>query len=452
MAGKHLKENYDNDISHRSGRRPERGRKAKKSLKVPVVAAAVSVLLAIAVFAALRISGTDSGRSPRITVSPAPSEQPAAVSAQPVPEPTLSPEEIRAQEEAERKKAEELKAEASKYSFYQKLEKGYDTNILILGDSTAADPAGDAVNGIVDGPKFSGLSEYLEEKYSSDVTVTDLAVSGGNLLADAMRVLNMPEEPSYDLVILSYGLNDENEMIDNGFTVQENDTVWPNYSALLLTLSNRFPNCSIICTLEPCFQEITHELYGMQRVSMLYGIPVIDMVSALSEKGDNAFSDCLEQDRTLNEKGMREWISLICEAVDENVSKSAEKMRRVETYIEKSIGVSQLSFIPVSDVRVSRRDETSYTVDIKAKGLSYIQHKKPIGRDDAKVIADDMLYSFAKPKGVETAAGSYITLLHEQMLCEKSFEIIFSDRELADGLEGFYFVEYSPEENADTGS
>ena len=386
--------------------------------------------------------------APSVTAPPA--EEPVPTpEPTPTPVPTPSPEEIAAQEEAARREAAARKAEAAKYSFYQKLKKGYDTNILVLGDASAADPAGDRVNGIVDGPKFSGLSKVLEEKYPSKVTITNLAFPAGSLLGDAIRVLEMPEEPSYDLIILSYGLNDQKENKEANIFghVEPNQNLWPDYMALLLTLSNKFPDCSIVCTLEPCFHEITEELDGMRRISeAYYGIPVIDLVTALHEKGDGSDLAFFEADQTtLNEKGMEEWIRLLRELIDTKAEESAEKMARIVTGYDKANGVSKLSFIPAADPRVSRRDDTSYTLDIKAEGISFIRHKKQLGREDLKVIADDMLYNFGKTGGIETPEGSYIILLHEQLLCEKSFEIIFADKELADGLEGFYLIEKKAE-------
>ena len=419
------------------------------SVLIPVLLAII-IVLAAGLIVTVRYISTQEEAAPVPTASPTPTEEPAATPVPPTPEPTLSPEEIKAMEEAERAEEEARKEEAARYSFYQKLEKGFDTNILIMGDSSAADPAGDKVNGIVDGAKFSGLSEYLEEKYPSDVTITNLAVSSGNLLADALRVLDMPEEPSYDLIILSYGLNDqkENKEADIFGHVEANQDLWPNYTSLLLTLSNKFPDCSIICTLEPCFHEITEELDGMKRISeALYGIPVIDLVTALQEKSEGSDLEFFEQDQTtLNEKGMKEWIRLLCELIDGNVEESVGKMERIAAFFDKSNGVARLSFIPVSDRRFSRRDDTSYTLDVWARGISYIRHKKLIGRDDAKVIADEMLYSLGRPKGVENPDGSYTILLHEQMLCENSFEIIFSSKELADELEGVYLVVWSDDE------
>ena len=418
----------------------------------------ISILLAVAVtiitavvagcIVTARYQAMKNDAAPPPVTAPPPEATAVPTPPPPTPVPTLSPEEIAAREEAERREAATKKAEAAKYSFYQKLEKGYDTNILVLGDSTAADPTGDRVNGIVDGPKFSGLSKYLEGKYPSKVTVTNLAFPAGSLLGDAMRVLEMPEEPSYDLIILSYGLNDTKETEPNVFGyVEPNQNLWPDYMALLLTLNNKFPDGSIVCTLEPCFHEITEELDGMRRISeAYYKIPVIDLVTALQEKGNGSDLEFFEADQTtLNEKGMEEWIRLLCELIDTKTEESADKMERITTDYDKANDVSRLSFIPVTDPRVSRRDDTSYTLDIKAEGISFIRHKKQLGREGVKVIADDMLYNFGKTGGIETPEGSYIILLHEQLLCENSFEIIFTSKELADELEGIYLIEKKAE-------
>ena len=83
---------------------------------------------------------------------------------------------------------------------------------------------------------------------------------------------------------------------------------------------------------------------------------------------------------------------------------------------------------------------------IGSEGLSYIQHKEMLGKDNAKVIADNILYSFVKPGGAKTPEGGYITLIYENLISEKDFTITFTSKELADGLEGFYLLEKTEEE------
>ena len=371
--------------------------------------------------------------APAPTATPVPTSEPT-----PSPVPTPSPEEIAAQKEAERQAAAARKAEAAQYSFYQKLPKGYGTNILILGDASAMDRQNDDMSGVVDGPMFRALSERLQKKYPSakgePVSVYNLANANGNLLYDALRVKEMPEEPSYDLAILSYGINDQNS--DAAIS----------YEALVIALHEKFPDCSIICTIEPCFHGLTPALEAMERISGAYGIPVINMFSTLYEKGaDNYFSYFEENRILLNEKGTEEWIDGICEIIDANVALSAGKMADIPAIEKKAESITRLSYIPVADPRVSRADDTSYTVDFKADGLSYIRHEKMLGKDDAKIIADEILYSFGKPNGAVTPEGGYITPIYEKFVSEKDCTVIFTTKELADGLQGFYLTEKTTE-------
>ena len=372
--------------------------------------------------------------TPAPTASPVPTSEPT-----PTPVPTPSPEEIAAQEEAARKEAAARKAEAAKYSFYQKLEKGYGTNILILGDASAMDKQNEDAGGIVDGPVFRGLSERLEEKYpvtmGGQVSIHNLANANGNLLCDALRVKELPEEPSYDLAILSYGIND-----------QKSD-VTSDYEALLISLHRKYPDCSIICTIEPCFHGMTPALETMVKISEAYGVPVINLFSVLYEKGaDTYFSYFEENQILLNEKGTEEWIERICEIIDSNVASSTGKMADTPVIEKKAENITKLCFIPVADPRVSRADDTSYALDFKADGLSYIRHNEMLGKDDAKVIADEILYSLGKkPNGSATPEGGYITPVYDRFICEKDCTVIFTTKELADGLQGFYLTEKTTE-------
>jgi len=364
------------------------------------------------------------------TPTPAPVETPV----QPTPEPTISPEEIKAQEEAARAREEALKAEAAQYNFYEKLEKGYGAEVLILGDASAADAEADDAEGIVDGAKFSSLSRKLEEKYLASsgraVRITNLANISGNILYDVMRVNNMPDDPAYDLVILSYGIND-----------QKTD-VLSNFEALILALRNKFPKCSVICTIEPCFHSVTNDLQTMINESSAYGIPVINLFSEFYNKGADKYFDYFIENQTLpNDKGTEEWIRLICEKVDENIDNSIGDTIVMPTIVKRSVDLSKLKFIPVTDARAVRKDDTSFTFDINAKGLSYIQHEQMLDGKDIKIVADDILYTLNKPAMADTPSGGYIIFLHDELVCKNDLTVTFANKELADGFEGLYITE-----------
>lgn len=395
------------------------GKHKKNSRANSVILAIVLVLVIIVAAGIFLVAKFQNVKDAAI---PAPTEEPAATPAIPTPEPTLSPEELKKMEEAAIAEAAAKDAEAAKYSFYQKLEHGYDTDILILGDSTAADA------------DFSALSEHLQSKYlsasGSAVNVTSLANADGNLLCDVLRVNEMPDKPDYDLAILCYGQNDSG------------NNVTQNFESLIAALKSRFPDCSIICTIEPGFHSITTELQAMTDVCSAHHVPVINLFSEFYDKGADSYFDYFDSSQTsLGEKGIDEWNTLLCALIDENVARSTGKMDDTPLISRKSEEMAKLRFIPIDDVRVSRTDDTSYSLDFKAKGASYILHKQDVGGSDVKVIADDILYQFGKPCGIKAPDGSYIIPIYEELSCEKDFTINFSSKELADGLEGFYLIE-----------
>ncbi len=397
------------------------GKHKKNSRANSVILAIVLVLVIIVAAGIFLVAKIQNVKDAPI---PAPTEEPAATPAAPTPEPTLSPEELKKLEEAALAEAAAKDAEAAKYSFYQKLENGYGTDILILGDSTAADA------------DFSALSEHLQSKYlsasGSAVNVANLANADGNLLCDVLRVNEMPDKPDYDLAILCYGQNDSG-----------ND-VTQNFESLIVALKSRFPDCSIICTIEPGFHAITTELQAMTDVCSAHHVPVINLFSEFYDKGADSYFDYFDSSQTsLGEKGIDEWNTLLCALIDKNVAQSTGKMDDRPMISRKSEEMTKLRFIPIDDVRVSRTDDTSYSLDFKAKGASYILHKQDVGGSDVKVIADDILYQFGKPCGVKTPDGSYIIPIYEELSCERDFTITFSSKELADGLEGFYLIESS---------
>lgn len=446
-----LKNSCNDDEFIKIHKKHENGRKSAKSTMI-LAAFLAAVILAAGVIvtarfrSSVRLSASDRAAAQSASLaSPADAKGTATETSSGS---VISSPEPKAQEESENAEAEAPEAEAEEYSVYQKLENGIGINILVLGDESAADAEADAVEGIVDGTKFKGLSDYLEDKYLSNsgagVSVTNLAYQGGSLLADALRVITMPEEPSYDLIILSYGMNDHLDYGPNYFgSVQPNTDLWLDYATLLLKLNTKFPDASIICTLEPCFHKITEELNGMKQISeQYYAIPVADLCSALLEKDESEYYDYFEADQTLpNAKGVELWIKLLCDIIDEKVDESEGKMSQIYCGYYKAEQIGSMSYIPASDPCVTRKDDTSYTVNFKADGMAYIHHERELQAGDAKAIADDMLYNLHNtPNGAALPDGSHVTLLHDSLQCQDSFELIFPSKELADELKGFYLV------------
>ena len=460
MSHNNFKDSYDDNAAQvRKGRKSGGNRRKGTEIWAAFLAA---VILATGGFMAVKLkSSARPSASDSVSVQPvsstafSPMELSAVVTsdaepspAEPSPEAAASSEASKVPEESKKATAEGAVTDADEYSAFQKLENGIGISILVMGDESVADSDGDAVNGIVDGAKLKGLSDYLEGKYLSnsdaEVTITNLAWPGGNILADALRVITMPEDQSYDLIILNYGLHDQLEEDPNYYgTVQHNTELWLNYASLAAKLSARFPDAYIICSLEPCFHEITEELDGMKRISEAYcAIPVVDWCSALLYKGEDVYYDYFEADKTLpNAEGIEVWVELLCKLIDEKVDASEGKMNPIYCGYYKAEQITSMSFIPVTDSCVTRNDDTSYTINFNSKGMAFIQHPNLLVTSDAKAIADHMLYSLRnRPNSVALPGGNHATLLHDCLECEESFELIFSSKELADELEGFYLV------------
>ena len=102
----------------------------------------------------------------------------------------------------EEEQARRLKEEND--SFYQKLEDGFDVNILIVGDSIGAG-AGTKTAG---NQWFEQLKSYLRKEYGIRVGMTNVSMGGNASYAGYVRVMALEDEEDYDLAILCYGQND----------------------------------------------------------------------------------------------------------------------------------------------------------------------------------------------------------------------------------------------------
>lgn len=322
----------------------------------------------------------------------------------------------------------------SEFSFYQKLNKGCNVNILIMGDSCAAGVGASEAGQSADGRDhrwFVQLSDYLSEAYLNGQKpyIKSLASEKASVIQDVLEMKNSTDTTDYDLILLTYGLNEETK---TGLY----------FESLILTLREKFPNASFITTLEPCLHQITAPMEFMRGVCYEYGIPIVNLYEFIYNNSGSLeeYLKYFDEHQVFpGDRGQDEWFELLKDEIDTNVKALTDKMTDRAPIDNQAPQFAAMKFINVNDSCVTRVDDTSYSVDAKVNGLGYMVHRENLGNNDAKVIADDILYQFKKPDGIELADGSYLTLIYPELVSDKSFSISFSSKEYADELQGLYF-------------
>ena len=352
------------------------------------------------------------------------------------------PVEIDEAESADIAELQEIIVEAlpeldEEHSFYEKLAMGKNVSILIMGDACASGTGASAVGESEDGRDhrwFVQLSDYLSEKYlkGQKPHVVSLASDSASVLQDTLDLKNSTDDTSYDLILLTYGLNED--YMKSGMY----------FEALILSLHEKYPNASFITTLEPCKHCVTTPMDYMRGISYDYGIPIIDLYGYYySSSVSIGFEDYLKHfdiHQTFpSDQGQDEWFELLKTEIDANVEGRTGRIKDRRAIDPMAPMLAKMQYMAVDDARVTRIDDTSFSVDVNADGLAYMVHKDNIGEGDVKVIADDILYQFRKPNGIKLNSGDYLSSIHSELVSHNSFTITFSGKEYADGLRGFYF-------------
>lgn len=351
-------------------------------------------------------------------------------------------DEQRAQEEAERAEAERTKRaeEAKKYSFYQKLANGYDVKMLIMGDSVIS---GCGASG--EGTMWQNLlKDYVEEKYSAGMTVENLSGAGNSLFPDMLTVKDGDTAADCDLAVLCYGYDDPNE----DFAVY--------FEALARAIHLKNPDCAIIYVLEATEGGHTPRMQALESVCGYYGIPVADTFAPYYALGQQGFFEALADGVHPNDKGQQIYFETVHDIIDEKVTADTGKMEDIAPLSAEAARFDNMLYIPVE--KFIREDDVTFTVTAAEagigeggfKGVLMLDCGYDVVREDAKVIADDILYNIPRITAIKDPHrdGRSLITVNEELVLTDSMSVTFTDKDKADKFNGVYLAWETPKEKA----
>ncbi|MCR5486103.1 MAG: SGNH/GDSL hydrolase family protein [Lachnospiraceae bacterium] len=180
----------------------------------------------------------------------------------------LSATVIRQNRELERLRKENERLLAPAEGVWQKLARGQEIRVLVIGDSIGAG------TGASEGMGWAEqLKQALSEKYGSIVNVDNASLGATTSYAGYVQVMLGGEDVPYDLAIVCYGHNDD----EKGFSRE--------YESILHAIRSKYPSAAILPILESSQREYTAKIREIQDLSAHYGLMVSDMIGAFSESG-----------------------------------------------------------------------------------------------------------------------------------------------------------------------
>lgn len=320
-----------------------------------------------------------------------------------------------AEEEARRLEREETD------SFYQKLQDGFDVNVLVLGDEIATTKG-------TSEEKYSWantIASFWEKKYEIEVNLTNLAIPQSNSYAGYASVATLDDRVEYDLAVICYGKDDSEE------------NVAQYYEAMIRMIRNNYRKCSIITLLEATGEDYPAQTLKIQEVAEHYNIPVVDMIAAFVSGENGEYADLTIDGIQPNDQGHQLYAMMILQMVEEFVAEGKE----YDASQIMPVGEDMISFdnFVFYDATEFERNDTSFVLQFEDEKLLEcigIEYSLFDGTNICEIMLDDQLVNRVEEEyeGEEPQLRR-IPVVNEESVQSK-LEIRFATLEQADSFEG----------------
>ena len=322
---------------------------------------------------------------------------------------------IAAQEE--RKAQRELERQSN---FYEKLEKGFDAKILVVGNSM----------GLSEGSSSSGawtdvLAKKLEKKYGVDIWYKNISSAYTGYGTGYVKLSTLDDSKEYDVVITCYPATEDKEEL-----VQ--------YEAILRYVKQKYNNCAIISIIANSDRKV--DCTKVYDLIQHYGGTSVNMQEIIDDHGN----EVIDHQFYPNDQGYQLYVDNIFRAIESEISDGAQ----VENEIKKPVydqvkEYDNCVFVPIKKCR--KLDEKKFVIDLDSfSGKICIRAKYKKGNQ-----AYDIYYDYGKwltrnelNYSVNCWYESF--LYHDVPEAEKELMFVLSWDSTMDEIEGVYLISENP--------
>ena len=305
----------------------------------------------------------------------------------------------------------ELKEREESDSFYQKLDDGFDVDILVVGDSIGAQSWSDKIG------------NYISDTYQIDVNITNVSMGDNTSYAGYVRTMALEDNVDYDLAIICYGQNDDLEK----FSLY--------YESILRALRNKYSKCSLISVLESSQREYTEKIKIIQSLAKHYGIIVADTIEPFSIDYNNYTDDGVHP----NEAGQELYAEIIEHLIDEAVdNKLMYNNMEVMPINDEVTKFDTFKWYDVS--RFERTDDITFVLKEDISGIMGIDMMFLSKSDNmVKIYVDNELFETTEYYFKYDFSQRNIRVISESCNVNNELKIVFENKEAADGFYGVCF-------------
>ena len=310
---------------------------------------------------------------------------------------------------------------ASILSFYQKLEMGFDVNILIVGDSIGAQ----------EWPNL--LVSDLENMYGISIKLTNISMGGNSsYYAGYARLMALDYEAAdqaadYDLVIFCYGQNDG--ISDFG----------QHYEGMIRAARFKYPGASMISILESSQKGYTEKIQIIQELAEHYEILIADTIEPFMTGDYGAYDQLTDDGIHPNAAGQEIYKNVIAEVIHQAVKAGLGHSRWNNSPVHDNI--EKFDHFAWFKADEFQREGNTFTLKLKEiiTGTLAIYSYRVPGENAYQIYVDNteiFNHEFDWPYGF---CQAYIVEIADNCTVNSAVRISFETETQADGFQGICF-------------
>lgn len=226
-------------------------------------------------------------------------------------------------------------------NFYEKLERGFDVKILLVGNSMALS------EGSSSDEKWPDiLKDKLEEKYNVNVLYENMGSAYSDYGAGYVQLATLEDNIDYDAVITCYpATQDENKLIQ--------------YEAILRTIKNKYDNCAIISVLANSDQQ--EDPTKVCEMIQLYGAVSVDMQKIINDNGDSV----IDHDFYPNDLGYQLYADYVFGTIESGVANNIpSNVNNIDPIYEQVLDYNNCVFVPLRKCR--KQNDNTFIIDLSS--------------------------------------------------------------------------------------
>lgn len=320
-------------------------------------------------------------------------------------------------EQAEEKAQRELER---KSNFYEKLKRGFDAKILVIGNSMAFSEGGSS-----EGKWTDILVKKLEKRYEVDIQYSSIASAYTGAGTGYVKLATLDDDTDYDAVILCYpATEDKEELIQ--------------YEALLRSVKQKFDKCTIISVIANSDQQADcTSLYNLVRH---YGGVSVNMQEVIDEHGE----DVIDHEFYPNDKGYKLYANTIFDTIKSKVTKNAQvKDGDIEPVYSQVLEYDNCIFVPIRKCR--KLNKNTFSIDLESYcDKVCIQTRWKKGKKAYDIYYDDGKWLTRNELNYSVDCWYDTFLFHDVPSAKKEVMFTLSRDTTMDEIEGIYLISKNP--------